>query len=287
VLDLLGVAVGHALLAGVSIFLLSEAPLRTAKGLRWPTLDEVKGHRLAIGVVLAVIVVHFAAVALDPWVTANLAYDATRDVWALEGNLVASFQNGWTPAWLEPVWLLAYLFGYPFLIYFTPLFLLFHNRREGLLRYGLAFGALYAMTIPFYLFVPVQNPWIAASLPWWDGPPVLFMLQERWPGIVPLFWGFTTSNNVLPSLHAGISLLCAVVAWREGLRKFALLAGFFALAIPPASFWVGVHWVLDPLVAYVMVAASLVLADRYAPRIAGWAGEVPAAEVPPVAAEQA
>ncbi|MCA1812702.1 MAG: hypothetical protein LC624_01975 [Halobacteriales archaeon] len=43
------------------------------------------------------------------------------------------------------------------------------------------------------------------------------------------------------------------------------------MMIPPASFFVGVHWLIDPLIAYAMVGIALVLALRWQPAFLLWA----------------
>lgn len=266
---------GHAALIALSLGALSQAPLRTARTrLRFPRRGELEPLVPAFALVLLVLCVQFIEVRSDAWVTQHAALDVTRQVYGVEGGAVAWFQAA-TPPWLADVWLAAYLFGYPFLIYFTPLFLLLHRDARGLALFALAFAALYAMALPFYLFLPVQDPWIASGMPWYHGRPIAFMLQERWPSIVPLYWQMTTPNNVIPSLHAGISALCAIVAWKAGYRRFAALAGAFAAAIPFASFYVGVHWLMDPLIAYAMVAVAVGAALRWREAFLGWTLEQP------------
>lgn len=264
-LDLLALGLGHVVLVAFSLLLLSDAPLRRGGRLHWPGPEELRPLLPACAVFLGVIAVHFAEVRLDAWATGSLGLDLTPQVYGLEGDTVAALQAGQLPVAVQGLLLLVYLYGYPFLIYFTPLFLLLHRDREGLALFALGFAALYAMTLPFYLFLPVDDPWLASQQPWYHGRPIAFMLQQAWPAIVPAYWQFTTPNNVLPSLHAGISALCALVAWRSGHRRFAALAAFFAVLIPPASFYVGVHWLVDPLLAYAMVGVAYALAWRARP----------------------
>lgn len=244
----------------------SEAPLRAGARFAWPRAEEMRPLLPAFALYWLVVAVHLALVQLDPALTAWVGRDYAQTLYNLEGDAVAWFQTLRHPV-LDAAVLGVYLLGYPFMISFAPLYYALHRDARALRLAALSFAVLYALTLPLYVLAPVSNPWAVAQEPWYHGRPVAFVLGEAWPGIVDSYWRFTTPNNEVPSLHAAISLMVALVAWRSGRRRLAWLTGFFAAAIPPASFYLGVHWLLDAGVGWVFalvsVGAGLWLAARW------------------------
>lgn len=252
------IAAGHTVLIGTATYLASQSPFRTQQRFAWPKRPEVEPVLAMFALYWAVIAVHIVLVKLDPAATAWLGRDYAQALYNIEGSSVAWFQSFSHPA-LDAVFLVAYLFGYPFMIYFAPLFYLAHRDARAMKLAAFSFVALYAFTIPFYVFMPISNPWAVAGEPWYQGQAVAFRLGELWPDIVPSYWQFTTPNNELPSLHAAISCMTALVAWRAGYRRFAAIAGLFAVLIPIASFSMGVHWIIDAVVgeAFAVTAVAV------------------------------
>jgi hypothetical protein len=261
------VLLGQLTLLALATFGTSQAPLRGAHPLRlrWPKVPELTPLLAFFGLYWAVIVVHVIGVQVDPAITAWTGADYARALYDIEGDAVSWFQTLRHPA-LEAVFLAAYIFGYPFMIYFAPLFYLAHRDGRALKLAALSFAVLYALTLPFYLFAPISNPWAVSGEPWYQGQAVTFHLGELWPDITQSYWQFTTPNNELPSLHAAISAMTALVAWRAGYRRFAMFAGVFAALIPVASFAMGVHWILDAIVGEAFAVIAVLAGSRLATR---------------------
>lgn len=264
------VVAGHAVLISATLLWASQRPLRGSPSWAWPApkdLEPLWGMALLY---FGVIGVHMVGVLLDPMLTAWVGQDYAQTLYGIEGDAVAWFQFDRHPV-LDAVFLVAYMFGYPFMIYFAPLFYLAHRDRKALRTAALAFVVLYALTLPFYVFFPASNPWAVADAAWYQGREVEFRLGVLWPDIVDSYWRFTTPNNEMPSLHAAISAMTAMVAYVSGYRRFAVVAGTFAVLIPIASFYMGVHWLLDAVVGEAFAILAVAAAVRYANRF-----EVPA-----------
>jgi PAP2 superfamily protein len=264
-LTLAALALGHVSLVGGTALYASQHPLRVERAFAWPRAPELEPLVRLFGLYWGVIAVHLALVQLDPAATAWVGRDYAQALYGIEGSSVAWFQSFRAPA-LDVIFLVAYLFGYPFMIYFAPLFYLAHRDARALRLAALSFVALYALTIPFYVLMPISNPWAVAGQAWYQGTPVDFRLGQLWPDIVPSYWQFTTPNNEMPSLHAAISCMTALVAWRAGYRRFALVAGAFAVLIPVASFYMGVHWILDAVVGEAFAVAAVAIGAWVATR---------------------
>lgn len=260
------VAVGHSVLAGAAVHVASQPPFRAGRAFALPAVPDLKPLWGFFLLYAGVIGVHMLGVLLDPAATAWVGKDYAPLLYGIEGDAVAWFQAAQHPV-LDAVFLVAYMFGYPFMIYFAPVFYLLHRDRRALRLAALAFVVLYALTIPFYVFMPISNPWAVAAEPWYQGRAVEFRLGELWPDIVDSYWRFTTPNNEMPSLHAAISAMTAMVAYVAGYRRFALFAGAFAVLIPVASFYMGVHWMLDAVVGEAFAVTAVVVAVKVADRL--------------------
>lgn len=267
------VVAGQAALLCLAAYMASQAPFRAERGFAWPDVGDLRPMLPMFALYWAVIGVHMLSVRLDPTVTAWVGRDFAQALYNVEGDAVAGFQ-GFSSAPLDAILLGAYLYGYPFMIYFAPLFYLVHRDARALRLAALSFAVLYALTLPFYLLAPVSNPWQVAGEPWYQGRAVAFRLGELWPDIVPSYWTFTTANNEMPSLHAAISAMAAMVAWRSGYKRFAALAGSFAVLIPFASFYLGVHWLLDAVVGEAFAVVAVLAGSKLAARAARSPAEV-------------
>jgi hypothetical protein len=256
---------GHLALIGLALFVASKPPLRQGRALAWPTPEELKPLWGALALYAGVIAIHLVGVRLDPWFTQLVGQDYAHAVFNVEGDAVSAFQAVRNPV-LDAVFLVAYMFGYPFMIYAAPLFYLAHRDLRALKLAALSFVVLYALTLPFYIALPISNPWAVATQPWYHGRAVAFNLGQLWPDIVSSYWQFTTPNNELPSLHAAISCMTALVAWKAGYKRWAMIAGTFAVLIPIASFYMGVHWILDAVVGEAFAVASVAAGWKLATR---------------------
>lgn len=261
------VVAGHLVLMALALTLTALPPLRGATRLSfaWPTAAELRPLWPFALVYAGVIGVHMVGVLLDPALTAMVGRDYAPLLYGIEGDAVASFQEVRHPA-LDAVFLAAYMFGYPFMIYFAPIFYLLHRDLRALRLAAVAFVVLYALTLPFYVLMPISNPWAVAGEPWYQGRVVEFRLGQLWPDMVSSYWQFTTPNNEMPSLHAALSTMTALVAFAAGHKRFALFAGVFAVLIPISSFAMGVHWILDAVVGEVFAVIAVAVAVRYADR---------------------
>ena len=274
---------GHVALLLLGLLWASEAPLRKGWRFTFPaTMGDVRPLLPFFALYWGIIAVHLVGVQLDPWVTAQVGHDYARDVFGVEGDAVRVFQAVRFPL-LDAALFGAYLLGYVFMIYFAPCFYLLHRDVRALRLAAFSFGVLYALTLPFYLFVPISNPWAVVTQAWYIGQPVAFRLAELGPDLVRSYWQFTSPNNELPSLHAAISMLTCLVAWKAGYRRWAQLAAVFAVAIPLASFAMGVHWLLDAVVGELFAVVAVVAGTRLAARTSAAAAApapVPAPRAP-------
>lgn len=104
----------------------------------------------------------------------------------------------------------------------------------------------YAVALPMYWFVPVNEVWYA-------NPRVHLLLLDAFPTFERDYRGLSGLNNCLPSLHTSISVTMALLASRSGIRRWTVFAWANAAAIIFSIFYLGIHWFTD-------MAAGLLLA---------------------------
>ncbi|MEA2054954.1 MAG: phosphatase PAP2 family protein [Candidatus Thermoplasmatota archaeon] len=206
--------------------------------------------------------IHITETKIDPVVTSKFSLDFTRTIYCLEGDIVGFFQS-WSNPLLDYYMVFIYMFGFTFLLYFTPVLYIFSKDLKALKLAITIYGIIIAVAIPFYLFFPVNDVWWASqNYSWYQGRAVAFRLQQIWPGVTDNFFAFTTLNNCFPSLHCSISMAMAATAWIRNYKKFAVAASIIAMSIPLATLYLGIHWFTDVVAGELLALAAVLLAVR-------------------------
>ncbi|HVL86588.1 MAG TPA: phosphatase PAP2 family protein [Candidatus Thermoplasmatota archaeon] len=252
---------GHAVLIAFGVRFLSGAPFRTRIGYEIPDPAFLRACLPWIALFCLVLLAHVVEIHFDVWLAEVLALDFTRDIHGFERDLPAAFQSIVHPV-LDLLFVGIYIFTYVFLIYFTPAFFVLHRERHNLALYVCAFAIGWLLALPFFLFLPMHDPWSASLEPWYVGTPVDFGLGRIWPDVLEGYYRFTSPNNELPSFHSQLSAMCAGVAWLSGHRRLAYFATFCALTIPITSLYLGLHWLTDIGVGQLFAAVSVAAAWR-------------------------
>ena len=211
---------------------------------------------------LLISLLHITEIKIDPVMTSKFSLDFTRLIYNMEGNIVAFFQS-WTNPFLDYYMVFMYIFGFSFLVYFTPALYIFSKDLKALKLAIIIYGIIVAVAIPFYLFFPVNDVWWASqNYPWYNGKAVAFRLEEIWPGITNSFFSFTTLNNCFPSLHCSISMAMAATAWIMGYKRFKIAATVIALSIPVATLYLGIHWFTDVVGGELLALAAVIISVK-------------------------
>lgn len=204
----------------------------------------------------ALLFVAFALESLvDPSLTARLDRDYTPLIFSWEGNQVESVQSflrggAWRPL-LDAYFTVSYVLVY--LVLYAGLIAWYAWRRDDeLLRpHVLTWTLIWLVGLPFYLFFPVQEPWITSDPPY-EYARILAVLHDTVPSSASDPNVARNLNNEFPSLHAAFSIAAATVPWLRGRRLRAAAIAPFSLSVIVATIYLGLHWLLD-------VAAGLLL----------------------------
>lgn len=141
--------------------------------------------------------------------------------------------DGWVPVIPEATLIYGFLYGQVLI----PLTLL--EDRRVMLRGGLAYCALLAIGLPFWLLWPVAVPRL--ELP----------ITDLFSWSLTLIRAFDPPTNCFPSMHVAEAFLAALVV-----RRMDRPLGTMLLGVAAAIWWstlaLGQHWFLDGLAGLVM-----------------------------------
>ena len=240
-------------LAITGIFLFRESRV---KNIRYVDLPQL----IALGILfITVSILFLVSVKIDPIVDARFGLDFTRKIYNMEGDIVALFQTIQSPV-LDYYFAFVYMIGFPFLIYFTPILYIISKDVDSLKFAVVGYAIAIAIALPFLLFFPVHDTWwTSQNYGWYEGTEIHFRLEEIWPSVVEVFFKFTTLNNCFPSMHSALSALMAYTAWIRNYRRYKYVALAFAISIPIATLYLGIHWLTDVIGGEAVALISVVL----------------------------
>ncbi|MCL6602551.1 MAG: phosphatase PAP2 family protein [Paenibacillus sp.] len=183
----------------------------------------------------------------------NLTSDYTGFVYGLEGHFVQIFQQIFYSPWLTPIIVFFYIFMLQSVIAASiGVYLLGNNR---LMLYATCYAIIinYAVAIPFYLYLPVNEVWSYAPAG------VRFVMLDIFPKFEQEYRPLSGLNNCFPSLHTSISVTMALLAFRSGNRLWMIITSIAAILIVFGIFYLGIHWLTDMFggVLLAVLASSL------------------------------
>lgn len=182
----------------------------------------------------------------------------------VEGNIVSFFQIIASP-FLTYVSSFIYLIGFPFLLTFTFVILLFTRQVKALQEYAIAITIAYMLAFFFYTFTPVAVT--GHTLP--DVVPLLYnlspIINDGLRSLDPFL------NRCFPSLHAGLSFLAMLfIIFKTDIDNFKPIAIFITIAIQFTIFYLGIHWILDFIAGVILAGISFYTAEQVHKRISNF-----------------
>lgn len=213
-----------------------------------------KKNIIPIAIILGVVIFHLIEVKLiDPITTGIVGTDFAPSIKNLEGNLVASFSQYWTPI-LVSFFVIMYIAVYPFILWFSPLYFLVADERKAMktLAYGLLL--IYIVAVPFYLFLPITNVYVFNNLG--------SALENTIPTVENFFYATTTENNCLPSLHTAMTIMIAYSMSLTKNKKLTYLAYFITVTVIIAIIYLAIHWLVD-IITGALLATAVIFILRY------------------------
>lgn len=211
---------------------------------------------------LTVSALFLVEIKIDPIISSRFGFDFTRKIYELEGDIVAAFQSIRNP-FLDYYFAFVYMIGFPFLLYFTPILYMISKDIKSFKFAVVSYAIAIAISLPFLLLFPVHDTWWSSqNYEWYEGRPISFRLEEIWPSVVTIFFRFTTLNNCFPSLHSCLSAIMAYTAWIRDYKRYKYVAILFAVSIPIATLYLGIHWLTDVVAGEAIALITILLAMK-------------------------
>lgn len=156
------------------------------------------------------------------------------------------------PLWLDRFFVL--LHASHFLVFLLFGFVLWFVRREAFRTYAVAMTTLLFVGLLIQLLVPTLPPWMAAT-DYGLLPPISRLISSVYNVHLPSLAAMFDINPIaaMPSLHAAMPALCALVAWHYFGWRAGLVVGIYALGVWTGVVYLGEHYLVD-------VVAGLLLA---------------------------
>ncbi|WP_128906252.1 phosphatase PAP2 family protein [Halorubrum amylolyticum] len=168
-----------------------------------------------------------------------LNWNVTDELYAVEGEFVATLQHAVPPAALE-FFSATYVLGFAFLLVTAPLLYFLSSSQRRLKELLVAYVVNYGVGSVCYTLFVAYGP--RNHLPSVEG-----LMYEFYPATQTLTAAVSSNTNVFPSLHTSLAAAVALVAWRsrrEHPRWFAIVA-FVATSVVISTMYLGIHWLAD------------------------------------------
>jgi membrane-associated phospholipid phosphatase len=174
--------------------------------------------------------------------------------------LLATQRLEWAP--LTDLLVYVYVILFPVLPLISIFIYAYHTDLRAVRILFRNFVNTYLVALPFYLFAPVREAWT-------EGLGVRFLIPSLYPGFEEQFRPWSALDNAFPSLHTSLAITVALVAWRSGYRRFALVLGAIAVVVAFSTLYLGVHWILDMIGGVVLAfGVAAFTKDRAPTRVA-------------------
>lgn len=215
---------------------------------------NLNDNMLSLLIIIGIVGIHLLEVnIIDPQTTAWVGTDFTGAIYHIEGDAVLWFTQHWVPA-LVSFFVIMYIAVYSFTLWFSPAYFLLTNDKRALKTLAYGFAVIYAIALPFYLFLPITNVYTYYN--------ISSALEQTIPTVEQFFYSTTTQNNCLPSLHVAMTILVAWSVRLTGNKKFTMFAYFCMISVIFSVIYLGIHWIID-VICGALVAVVAIVIVRY------------------------
>ena len=206
-------------------------------------------------IILGVVIFHIIEVnVIDPIVTGWIGIDFANNIQSIEGDSVYWFSQNWNLA-LVYFFVIMYIVVYPFTLWFSILYFLLANERKSMKTLSYGSALIYAVALPFYLFLPITIVY--------KYYPIESALEIVVPNIENFFYSTTTQNNCLPSLHVVMTIHVAWSISLTGNKKLSYFAYFCMISVILSVIYLAIHWITDTIFGALLAIAVILILNRF------------------------
>ena len=256
------VATGLCVVAGTAgTVLLCLGPRQVSRAMT-DAGDRLREVAPYLGAALALLAVKQITQGYRIRLSRALDWNITDELYALEGEFVATLQDLTPEATLE-FFTVGYMVGFAFLLLAAPVtyFLAEGDGQRRLKELLVAYMLNYAVgTVCYTLFIsygPRKHLEAVSGL-----------MYRVYPQTQELTAAVASNTNVFPSLHTSLSVAVLAVAWRSRRTtpRWTPVAAFVAAAVVFSTMYLGIHWLVDVVVGVALgvgsVLAAAAIVDR-------------------------
>lgn len=198
-----------------------------------------------IGLVLAM---NGLQLELEGLLSPHIGWDFTDEVAQVGFDLLTGLQR---LEWLPLTHLLTFIYVtlWPLLGVAALVVFCSESDMDSLKRLMAGLLTNYLVALPFYILMPVKEAWAA-------GMGIRFLISDSYPLFESQYRPLSGLDNCFPSLHTSLALTFALVAWRSGYRRLAIVLSVAAGLVMLSTLYLGVHWILDMLVGVFLAVAA-------------------------------
>ena len=194
-------------------------------------------HSVYLCLIIVIVVIHLLEVNIIDTITTNMiGINFTPSIQFIEDGVVHWFSQLWTPVSVY-FFVFIYIVLYPFMLWFALFYFIMVDEKKAMKTFAYSLVGIYAIALPFYLFVPITNVYNYYGTP--------SALNMAIPAIEQFFYTTTTNNNCFPSLHVAMSLLLVKTVSLTNNKRFIYLTYFCAICVICSVIYLAIHWITD------------------------------------------
>lgn len=168
------------------------------------------------------------------------------------GELIRYIQNRLETGFLTDLLIFVYVWGFSFIIYFTPVYLLASNDTILFKKFSVALILNYLILLPFYTLLPVSVTSASAATML---KPLLYT-DELWGKLV---MSMDPLNNDFPSGHISLLLTTLIILSSSHYhRRYTHFVMWGLIFVSVAILYLGIHWIMD-ILGGIALAVGVVL----------------------------
>ena len=222
-------------------------------------IDMFRRYWAHIGLVFSIYVWKDILDRLDRLIMANTQFEFTPWLYAIEGDMVLWVQQFFYNDILTATLTHFYVAGYMLVCYVSILYFSYFDDRYLADRICVAIFFVYALAIPFFLFLNVR---VTGD----HIPAMQTLAYNLTPEINDWFTRIDPFTNGMPSLHIGIPFavwLC-LIKWDED-KRWRNYTNFLAAYIALTAFavvYLGIHWFSDIIGGMLIALLAVQISER-------------------------
>ena len=249
---------GLSVIAGTAVVaLLSIGPRQLPRAMT-DADDRLRDIAPYLGAAVALLAVKQVTQGYRIRLSRALGWNITDELYALEGDFVATLQRLTPEATLE-FFTVSYMVGFAFLLVAAPVtyFLSAGDGQRRLKELLVAYMLNYAVgTVCYTLFISYGPRNYLET--------VSGLMYSVYPQTQDLTAAVASNTNVFPSLHTSLSVAVLAVAWRSRRThpRWTPVAALVAAAVVFSTMYLGIHWLVDVVVGVALGVGSVSAAVR-------------------------